>query len=243
MLKNQGVSVNNPQFKHIGIETARFDIASLAQNEGKKSKKKPTARHYQISKGGDRSSLREEQDNCCLFCGELLQSDCHIDHLFPKSNGGGNVILNKVVGHSVCNINKNNNRTPLDRRVLESIKEKNLKKYNFIKNRLSSDYKLPEDMLASPQHTMFGAKLLQGVFIEKFKVDKDEIKKIRPKDANYLKSFWFPYMNKQKRTLRYDGYKISAEEEFKKTLKDLKLDPKLFPQNEKLSLITLNKIS
>ena len=252
MLRKQGISITNPQFEHIGIETARFDIvslaqsegkktkfdiASLAQSEGKKTKKKSTAKYYQTSKGGDKSSLREEQGDCCLFCGELLHSDCHIDHLFPKSKGGGNIILNKVVGHSVCNINKHNSTTPLDKRVLECIKENNLKKYNFIKKRLSSNYKLPEDMLALPQHTMFGAKLLQGVFIEEFKADKEKIQKIRPRDASYLKSFWFPYMNKQKRTLRYDGYKTPAQQEFKK---ELKLDSTLFPDNEELSLIALN---
>ena len=230
----------NPLFEHIGIETARFDIVSLAQNEGKKTKKKPLAKYYQTSKGGDKSSLREEQDDLCLFCGELLHADCHIDHLFPKSKGGGNIIFNKVVGHSFCNINKHNNTTPLNPTVLESIKEKNNKKYDFIIKRLSSDNKLPEDMLISPQHTMFGAKLLQGAFIEAFKIDKSKIKKIRARDANYLKSFWFPYMNKQKKALRYDGYTALPEEEFKK---DLKLDPKLFPQSEKLSVISLNKTS
>ena len=245
MLKKQGISVTNPSFKHIGIETARFDIASIAQNEGKKSKKKPTAKDYQTSKRGDKSSLRRDQDECCLFCGELLLHDCHIDHLFPKSKGGGNVILNKVVGHSICNIDKHRSKVPLNPGVLQFIKEHNLKKYKFINERLSEDSKLPQDMLASPQHTMLGAKLLQGAFIKEFNTNKDKIKKIRPKDASYLKKLWFPYMNKQKRTLRYYDYKnkTSAEEKFKNKLKSLKLDSKLFPENEKTSLIPLNNIS
>ena len=211
MLEKNNISISAPPVEHIGIETARFDISYLAQAEGKKTKNK--IKNYQAPREGDKFSLIEDQGGLCLFCGELLHNDSHIDHLFPKSKGGGNTILNKVVGHSVCNINKNNKNQPLDQRILESIKKKKPKKYNFIKNKLVSDNKLPQDMLAAPQHTMFGAKLLKGAFIEKFKVDESVIKRIRSKDVDYLRKFWFKYMHLQKKTLRYKDYKIKLETE------------------------------
>ena len=236
MIKKQGISFN--QIEHIGIETARFDISSIAQDEGKKLKKNP--KKYQESARGNKSYLIEDQNSYCLFCGEALFSDSHIDHLFPKSKGGGNIALNKVVGHAVCNINKHQQTVYLNEKVLSYIKTNNPKKYNFIKQRLETNNKLPQDMLALPQHTMFGAKLLKGAFMKELKLNANKIQKIQSGNVKYLRKFWFPFMDKQKYTLRAKlPYRVNANEEYKLDLKKLKLNKELFTDN--ISLLNLNK--
>lgn len=241
MLKNQGISnTNNPLIEHIGIETARFDINRLAQGEGKKLKKKLKPKQYQEPLGGDKDSLVEDQDNRCLFCGDFLSSDTHTDHLFPKSKGGGNTALNKVAAHAVCNINKHRHTIPLNSMALDSIKRKNPEKYEFIKKRLESDFRLPEDMLAVPQHTMFGAKLLKGAFINELNLPKDKFKSIRPQDVSYLRSHWFPHLHRQKKALRSRAaFKTKADEEYNLDCKKLKLDKDLF--DKELSIFRINK--
>ena len=250
MLRRAGADYS--QIEHIGIETARFDISSLAQAEGKKLKKSP--KRYQESAGGDKASLREDQGDQCLFCGESLIADAHIDHLFPKIKGGGNIILNKVIGHSICNINKHKYKAPLNREVLAVIQKNNPKKYNFIQKRLESNGGLPEDMLSVPQHTMFGSKLLKGALIEELGFSKDKTNSIFPtiggKEVSCLRSFWFPFMHWQKTAIRKKSqYKVNADELYslklkkqsatipfkkaslnrkEKSLKELKLDPELF---------------
>ena len=236
MIRNQGVGFN--QIEHVGIETARFDISSMAQAEGKQLKNKP--KKYQESAKGDKPSLIEDQNGYCLFCGEALFSDSHIDHLFPKSKGGGNIILNKVVGHSVCNINKHQQTVSLNKQVLSYIKTNNPKKYNFIKQRLEANNKLPQDMLALPQHTMFGAKLLKGAFMKELQLNANKIHKIQSGNVKYLRRFWFPFMDRQKKALRSKLlYRVNANEEYELDLKKLKLNKELF--NDNLSLVRLNK--
>jgi len=241
MLREQGVSdINNPPIEHVGIETARFDINLLAQDEGKRLKKKLKPKRYQQSAGGDKPSLIEDQGGRCIFCGDLLFADAHIDHLFPKGKGGGNIALNKVVGHSICNINKHKKAVPLSGEVLDSIKEKNRNKYDFIRRRLETDGRLPQDMLDAPQHTMFGAKLLQGAFADEFNLTSQEIRKIRAADASYLRRFWFPFMNRQKQALRQRfGFKAEAGKEWQVDIEKLKLDQELF--SGKLEISRLNK--
>lgn len=241
MLREQGVSdINNPPIEHVGIETARFDINLLAQDEGKRLKKKLKPKQYQQSAGGDKPSLIEDQGGRCIFCGDLLFADAHIDHLFPKGKRGGNVALNKVVGHSICNINKHKNAVPLSKEVLDLIKERNRKKYDFICLRLETDGRLPQDMLDAPQHTMFGAKLLQGAFVDEFNLTSGEIRKIRAADASYLRQSWFPFMNRQKQALRQRfGFKAEAGKECQIDIKKLKLNQELF--SGKLEISKLNK--
>lgn len=241
MLIEQGVSsIESPPIEHAGIETARFDINLLAQDEGKRLKKKLKPKQYQQPARGDKLSLIEDQSGRCIFCGDLLFADAHIDHLFPKGKGGGNVALNKVVGHSICNINKHKNAVPLSKEVLDSIKEKNRKKYDFILKRLEENRQLPQDMLDAPQHTMFGAKLLQGAFVAEFNLTSREIRKIRAADASHLRQFWFPFMNRQKRAIRQRfGFKAKAGEEWQLDIEKLKLDKELF--NGKLEISKLYK--
>ncbi len=232
MLKEQEVRDlrNSPiPIEHVGIETARFDISALAQSEGKKLKKKLKPKQYQQSAGGDMATLRADQGGRCIFCGEFLHSDAHIDHLFPKSKGGGNIARNKVIGHSICNIDKHNRREPLDKNVLSLIENNNPEKHKFIQSRLEADRRLPEDMLAAPQHTMFGAKLLKQAFMDEFNLPSEVIHKIRSGDSIYLRRFWFPFMDRQKRAIRFrNPYKTKAGEEFKYELSKLKLDEYLF---------------
>ena len=237
MLKDLGVDAS--QIEHIGIETARFDINSLAQAEGKKLKKKP--KRYQESVGGDKASLKEDQEHLCIFCGEELYIDAHIDHLFPKAKGGGNIALNKVVGHAVCNINKGKSQVSLDLRVLDYIKNKNPKKYKFIQKRLGSKGRLPEDMLRAPQHTMFGSKLLKGALMESFSLPVDIANSLFPtiigQDVNYLRRFYFPLMHKQKSSIRRNTTnKVKIGEQFNLELSKLKLEPDLFPSDEDKNL-------
>lgn len=56
--------------------------------------------------------LFHEQNGKCFYCGTELVEDCrinkppHIDHINPKSNGGGNEKENLCLSCYFCNISK-----------------------------------------------------------------------------------------------------------------------------------------
>lgn len=72
-----------------------------------------------LSKKRVRWWIYKEFDGKCGYCGDKLdfgERSFHIDHLVPKSNGGGNNITNLVASCSRCNLSKRN-------RTLEEYRE------------------------------------------------------------------------------------------------------------------------
>lgn len=55
--------------------------------------------------GGDvkRSKLLARDGDECWFCGLPMADDCTIEHLVPKSKGGGNRMDNYALAHGACN--------------------------------------------------------------------------------------------------------------------------------------------
>lgn len=49
-----------------------------------------------------KSLLKRDGDEC-WFCGGPLKNDITIEHLVPRSVGGGNDLKNLVLAHSECN--------------------------------------------------------------------------------------------------------------------------------------------
>lgn len=72
------------------------------------------ARRAQKLKGGGRYAAAdvkaqlELQKGLCLYCGEPLNGEYHVDHFIPLSRGGNNWPENIVLACSGCNIRKHN---------------------------------------------------------------------------------------------------------------------------------------
>lgn len=50
-----------------------------------------------------RAALRKRDGDGCWFCGDAMGEDCTLEHLVPKSRGGGNDNANLVLAHRHCN--------------------------------------------------------------------------------------------------------------------------------------------
>jgi len=50
-----------------------------------------------------RAKLLARDGDECWFCGRALGDDITIEHLVPKSKGGGNTLDNYALAHAVCN--------------------------------------------------------------------------------------------------------------------------------------------
>ena len=196
----QAHEIRYADISHIGLETARFDISALAQNEGKKM----PASQYQKSRSPiDRIGLAREQDGLCILCGEQMRGgNIHADHLFPRTRGGSNMRLNMVAMHDYCNINKSNRDLSINAQALEALLRNNPHKGEAVqngKNRALS-------RLEAPQHTMFGAKILKGSLMKVLHISHANAGKIirRPRatDIAFMRKQWFPFMDKQKSALR-----------------------------------------
>lgn len=195
-----------PPLEHIGIETARFDISALAQNEGKKLKKK---RDYQSKGARDLGELRSQQNGLCLYCGGHLGRDATVDHIFPKAMRGSDRALNRAAAHAVCNINKGKSVVRADETVLGYIVQKGEeRKANWIRE-MQNNPDMRGDSLSAPQHTMVGAKLLKGSLMDAFKLrglGNDALRNMFPvinsRETAHLRGAWFPLMSRQKQALR-----------------------------------------
>lgn len=207
MLKQQKYDIKNLPIEHIGIETARFDISALAQNEGKRLKNK---KDYQTKTNISIQDIKDEQGGKCIYCGNNL-GFATIEHIFAKSLGGSSKALNRAAAHDICNINKGNETTfQIDKNVLQTLKENNLKKYNFIQKGIKNNWHKVDTSLAGAQHTMFGAKLLKGSLIDAFALEQlSELEtqqifpKVKPRETSFLRRQWFPLIDKQKSVIRY----------------------------------------
>lgn len=50
-----------------------------------------------------RAKLLGRDGDECWFCGTAMGDDCTIEHLVPKSRGGGNKLDNYALAHAACN--------------------------------------------------------------------------------------------------------------------------------------------
>lgn len=195
-----------PPIAHIGIETARFDISALAQNEGKPVK---NARQYQNKSGRDLAVLCRQQDDRCLYCGGRMGIEAAADNFVAKARRGGDAQLNRVAAHRVCAINKNKGLTQPNAEVLRIMTAKGgeaKQKAEYIRKEMTSGDAAQGDSLAGAQHTMIGAKLLKGSLMSAFDIRPQDAAKIfppvKPAEVAGLRRAWFPLMDRQKRALR-----------------------------------------
>lgn len=64
----------------------------------------PPAAKPAASKGAvRREKLLARDGDGCWFCGKPMGDDCTIEHLVPKSAGGGNQLANYALAHARCN--------------------------------------------------------------------------------------------------------------------------------------------
>ncbi len=95
------------------------------QIEAKKTPGKKARTH------GDRRAVKRQEllardGDGCWFCGTAMGEDCTIEHLVPRSKGGGNSLANYALAHRQCNadaadlplVEKIEMRTKLRARVL-----------------------------------------------------------------------------------------------------------------------------
>lgn len=69
------------------------------------SKPKPTVENpaQQSLSAKQRAKLIERDGDGCWFCGLPMGDDMTIEHLVPKSAGGGNKLANYALAHGACN--------------------------------------------------------------------------------------------------------------------------------------------
>jgi HNH endonuclease len=71
--------------------------------------KEPFKRNF-ISGEFSRHAVVKRDNNECQYCAKkIVRADVTIDHILPKSRGGGNSFLNCVVACKACNCKKSNN--------------------------------------------------------------------------------------------------------------------------------------
>ena len=210
MLKEAGYDKDKRPLEHIGVETARFDISALAQNEGKKFTK-PAA--YQQKSGRELRELRAQQNNLCLYCGKPLGADATVDHIVARARGGGDKELNRAAAHSICNINKGKFAARANDAVLLYMEQNGAqRKAAFIRKALKEQ---KPDSFSGAQQTMLGAKLLKGSLTDALQLPADGalFPPVKPRETAQLRQWWFPLMHKQKRALRFasaPGKKLQA---------------------------------
>ena len=215
----------NAEVAHIGLETARFDISALAQAEGKKMK----ATQYQKSRSPrDKVGLAAEQDNLCFLCGKPLGRNIHVDHLRPRNRGGSNVRLNLVAMHDYCNINKGKYDSPVSEQALAALRRNNSRKGEAVQKALDKSHFLPN--LESPQHTMFGAKILKGALMNALNISREIICRPRAADVAFFRRQWFNFMDRQKSAIRAKNWNIEiiAGESTEVDLSEFNLSKHLF---------------
>ena len=197
---------------HIGIESARFDIAALSSAEGRKLKKAA----YGKKRGRSRHSMATAQGGLCILCGETMGADSTVDHIFARAHRGGDSHKNRAAMCAACNTRKwKLNQGRLNQKAMDKLRENEPEKAAFLQAMAERKEDLAaETNLAAAQTTMFGAKVLRGALAEMLIGDLDRpdtIKKIqrlaprqRAADLARAREQWFPVINRQKRALRAD---------------------------------------
>ena len=71
-----------------------------------------------------RSNIMRRDQYCCQYCGiDLNDKNATIDHIVPKSKGGGSTWVNMVTSCRDCNLSKGN-RTPKEAKMVLRSKPK-----------------------------------------------------------------------------------------------------------------------
>lgn len=51
----------------------------------------------------------KQQNGCCFWCGLPLSKETQRDHVIPRARGGENRVVNMVLSHRTCNVDKRDN--------------------------------------------------------------------------------------------------------------------------------------
>ena len=195
---------------HVGVESARFDIAALSSAEGRKLKKSA----YGKKRGRPRAALARAQGGLCIFCGETLGANMTVDHVFAQARGGGDAHKNRAAMCAACNTQKwKFADVRLNDDAMAALEKHDPPKAAFLKTLRGRDAPLAAEVnLAAAQATMFGARVLRGALAEALIGDiaapenAEKMRRVFPvqraADLARAREAWFPLINKQKRALR-----------------------------------------
>ena len=199
------VGVNPASIARIGVESARFDIASLSSAEGRKLKKSA----YGKKRPRVRADLAAEQDNLCAYCGQDLAANWTIDHVFPRAAGGGDAAKNRVAACAACNMEKwqfaNLNLHP---KALDALRRRNPEKAKFLEKSLRGGRALASAKMSAAHQTMTGGKILRAALARALfggaekSADLTIFPVVRAADSAMLRRRWFPQISRQKSALR-----------------------------------------
>ena len=216
---------------HVGVESARFDIASLSANEGRKMKKSA----YGKKRGRPRRDMARAQDWLCILCGEKMDANVTVDHIFARARRGGDSHKNRAAMCAACNTRKwKFGEVQLHPDALNALaKNGQDAKAAFLQALAARGEKAASEVnLAAAQTTMFGAQIVRGMLAEELIGDlhkPENAKKMtamfpvqRAADLARVREAWFPNINRQKRALR--ARKASEDEKKKKLCVDLCVD-------------------
>ena len=216
---------------HVGVESARFDIASLSANEGRKMKKSA----YGKKRGRPRRDMARAQDGLCILCGEKMDANVTVDHIFARARRGGDSHKNRAAMCAACNTRKwKFGEVQLHPDALNALaKNGQDAKAEFLRTLAARGEKAASEVnLAAAQTTMFGAQIVRGMLAEELIGDlhkPENAKKMsamfpvqRAADLARVRKAWFPNINRQKRALR--ARKTTDDEKKKKLCVDLCVD-------------------
>ena len=216
---------------HVGVESARFDIASLSANEGRKMKKSA----YGKKRGRPRRDMARAQDWLCILCGEKMGANVTVDHIFARARRGGDSHKNRAAMCAACNTRKwKFGEVQLHPDALNALANNGQDaKAEFLRTLAARGEKAASEVnLAAAQTTMFGAQIVRGMLAEELIGDlhkPENAKKMsamfpvqRAADLARVREAWFPNINRQKRALR--ARKASEDEKKKKLCVDLCAD-------------------
>lgn len=86
-----------------------------------------------------------DQAGTCFYCDVPFETThSNVEHVVPKSKGGGNRKSNLVLACWKCN--KEKNTTLIERSKLENLKERNKTKRNSYAARLAEEYRIAQEI-------------------------------------------------------------------------------------------------
>ena len=214
--------IADPKIEHIGVESARFDIAALSslKVEGRKLKKAA----YSKPRGRPLKSLSDAQNGLCLFCGETMGANATVDHIFARARKGGDSWKNRAAMCAACNTQKwKFADVRLNPKAMDALAENEPGKAEFLRMRMDKSESLYSQNFSAAQATMLGGRIIRGALAEMLCGDENAAKdkKIFPieraADLACLRKGWFPEINRKKRAHRLSessdgGVKVNVGE-------------------------------
>ena len=213
--------IADPKIEHIGVESARFDIASLSSLEGGRKLKKAA---YSKPRGRPLKSLSDAQNGLCLFCGETMGANATVDHIFARARKGGDSWKNRAAMCAACNTQKwKFADVRLNPKAMAALDENEPGKAEFLRMRMDKSESLYSQNFSAAQATMLGGRIIRGALAEMLFGDENAAKdkKIFPieraADLACLRKGWFPEINRKKRAHRLSessdgGVKVNVGE-------------------------------